>query len=258
MPTIYRHHFPCTITPENPHGKGYTGYTYKTIKERDKQRFSPSHSKDSVGLKRAIVEHGKEKMQTDIIESDIPPIHELVIEREIYWIAYFDDFHNGYNWTEGGDGLTPEASREIQRKLVEDGTHHFLGGDIQRKQVEDGTHPFLDSEFIESQRKNNREIQRKLVEDGTHLFLDSEFIESQRKIKSKANRKRIENGTHHLLRKNHHQARPEYYQVYWEFILMYPLGIKETRKHLREKFPDIPRETRNSWIRKWHAELESE
>ena len=104
MAIIYRHWFPCTVTAENPRGKGYVGYTYKTLEERDRIRFRPSAVKDSAGLKRAIAKYGKENMQTDIVESDILSIHDLVIEREIYWIAYFDDFHNGYNMAEGGKG----------------------------------------------------------------------------------------------------------------------------------------------------------
>ena len=235
MALIYRHWFPCTVTAENPHGKGYTGYTYKTLEERDKRRFAATAVNDSVGLKRAITKYTKEKMQTDIIESDILPIHEVVIEREIYWIAYFDDFHNGYNRTKGGDGVLGYVpSAETRQKLSE-----AVG-----KRIEDGTHNFLDSEF---QRRNVL----KRIENGTHHFFDSEF---QREVARRPRRKRVENGTHHFLRKNSHNARPEYYEAYWDFILLSPLGIKEVRKHLREKFSHIPKRTRNRWIREWQNE----
>ena len=207
MATIYRHWFPCTVTPEHPHGKGYSGRTYRTLEERDRERFAPSSVKDSVGLKRAIVKYGQENMQTDIIEDNILPIPDLVDEREIYWIAYFDDFHNGYNQTIGGEGFDSETAREINRKRVADGTHHllgennpvhkrvadgthhFLGGEIaretHRKRVADGTHNFLDG-------KISRETQRKRIEDGTHNFLDG-------KISRETQRKRIEDGTHNFL-----------------------------------------------------------
>ena len=234
MATIYRHWFPCTVTPEIPHGKGYTGRTNKTVEERDKARFKPSADKDSVGLKRAIVKYTKENMQTDIIETDILPIKEVVDEREKYWIAYFDDYHNGYNWDKGGTGFDSETAREINLKRVKDGTNPFLGGEIQRKnnlkRVKDGTHPFLDGEIA---RKNNlkrvedgthpfldgeiaRKTQRKRVEDGTHPFLDGEMQrETQRKrvedgthpfldseFQSKNARKQVKDGTHPLLAKN--------------------------------------------------------
>ena len=169
----------------------------------------------------------------------------------------------GYNETDGGDGITgwkhtpetitkmSEASRESNRKRVKDGTHHLLDGEIQRKtqrkRVEDGTHPFLGGE-----------INRKRIEDGAHNFLDSEFQEFTRYNNREIQRKYVAEGTHHLLRENHPKARPEYYQVYWEFVLLYPLGIEEARKHLREKFSDIPTETRNGWIRKWQHELDNQ
>ena len=192
MATIYRHWFPCTITPENPHGKGYTGRTYKTVEERDKGRFQPSAVRDSVSLKDAIVKYGQENMQIDIIESDILPIKEVVNEREKYWIVYFDDFHNGYNQTRGGEGFDPETAREMARKRVADGTHNFLGGEIareaNRKQIADGTHPFLGGEVA---RENNR----KRSEDGTHHFLGGE-------IQRETNRKRLEDGTHPFIGKN--------------------------------------------------------
>ena len=313
MPIIYRHWFPCTITAENPHGKGYTGQTYRTLEERDRERFAQSRPNDSKALKDAIIEYGEKEVRTDIIETDILPIPEVVDERERYWIAYFDDYHNGLNRTKGGDGFTPEVARENALKRVADGTHPFLGGElqsktnkklvkdgthnflnselqrkkdevvreIQRKRVKDGTHPFQDSEF---QRKYARkriengthnflggEITRKRIENGTHNFLDSEF-QRENALKRVAdgthnfqdsefqrenNRKRIEGGTHHFLRKNNPRSRPEYYQARWEFILLYPLGIKEARKHIHKKFSDIPKGTRCKWLRKWQDELDN-
>ena len=263
MATIYRKWFPCTVTFENPHGKGYTGYTYQTLEERDRLRFAPSNVTDSVGLKRAITKYGIENMQTDTIE-EILPIHDLVTEREIYWIAHFDDFHNGCNLNIGGNGLDSETARKISRKRVADGTHHFLGGEItreiNRKRVADGTHNFLDSEF-------QSEINRKRVADGTHHFLGGEIqSETSRKrvadgthnfLGGEINHKRVVDGTHPFLRENHPKARPEYEQAKWEFILLYPLGIKEARKQLFEKFSDVPQITIYKWVGKWQAEFQT-
>lgn len=145
------------------------------------------------------------------------------------------------------EGTHPFFTGEINRGRVADGTHNFLGGELQRKRVEEGTHNFQDSEF---KSKHSRENNRKRVEEGTHHFLDSEF-------KSKTQRKRVANGTHNLLRHNNPKARPEYDQVYWEFIISLPLGIKEVRKHLYEKFGNIPKKTIQWWVSKWHAELDN-
>ena len=234
MATIYRHWFPCTVTLEHPHGKGYSGRTYRTLEERDRERFRPSQAKDSVGLKRAIVKYGQENMQTDIIEDNILPIPDLVDEREIYWIAYFDDFHNGYNQTKGGDGIDPETAREINRKRVADGTHNFLGGEINRKRLEDGTHHLLGGE-----------INRKRVADGTHNFLCSETAR-------KKARKRIEDGTHNLLGENRspesekkrikayrNTCARKRHKVYWYYIIALARYWYETHAYIiqcREAF----------------------
>ena len=50
-------------------------------------------------LYRAINKYGLEHFRiTTIEETDIPEV------REIYWIDYYDSYHNGYNATRGGDG----------------------------------------------------------------------------------------------------------------------------------------------------------
>lgn len=71
------------------------------------------------------------------------------------------------------------------RKKVEDGTHHFLGGEIQRKnnkiRVEDGTHNFVGGT-----------LQRKMVSEGRHPF-------QQKADGTSLATERVLNGTHHLL-----------------------------------------------------------
>jgi hypothetical protein len=62
-----------------------------------------------------------------------------------------------------------ELSRKGNLKRVENGTHHFIGGEIQRKMNHDrvlnGTHPFVGGAVV---KKTNRER----LENGTHNFLD--------------------------------------------------------------------------------------
>lgn len=48
---------------------------------------------------------------------------------------------NGTNPFLGG-----KIQSETQKRLVAEGTHHFLGGKLQKKLVENGTHHFLDKE----------------------------------------------------------------------------------------------------------------
>lgn len=97
------------------------------------------------------------------------------------------------------------ASKKNNRKRIENGTHHFLGGEIQRKtqkkRVENGTHHLLGPEFNRKRVENGnhnflggeaaRKNAKKRVEDGTHHLLGGE-------IQRKNNLKRVENGTHNL------------------------------------------------------------
>jgi hypothetical protein len=82
----------------SPSGKIYIGQTIHTLEERIK-----GHNKKSTNctlLKRAIDKY-RDKMVYEIIET-VP--HELLDEREIYWIKYYNSLApNGYNCSSGGN-----------------------------------------------------------------------------------------------------------------------------------------------------------
>ena len=82
----------------SPSGKVYVGQTVHTLEERIK-----GHNKKSTNctlLKRAIDKY-RDKMVYEIIET-VP--HELLDEREIYWIKYYNSLApNGYNCSSGGN-----------------------------------------------------------------------------------------------------------------------------------------------------------
>jgi hypothetical protein len=70
--------------------------------------------------------------------------------------------------------FTSEFAKTVQRELINNGTHHLLGGEVQRKTVRDGTHNMLGGE-----------IQRKRVQNGTHHLLGTKHIDDM-----------LANGTH--------------------------------------------------------------
>ena len=232
MPIIYRHWFPCTITPENPHGKGYVGYTYKTVEERNRRRWRDP--KDSVALKRAIAKYGKENMETVIVEQ-VSGSHGLVCEREKYWIAHFDDFGNGYNLTMGGSGFGAGEKHPMF------GKKHSVEARQKISQARKGKY-------------RSEEAKRK-----TSVSMSGEKNYWFGKTLSPETRQKLSENSRWLGKtgEKHNRTRPEYMQAKFEFVLLYPLGIKEARKQFHEKFEDIPRGTRNNWIRKWQAELET-
>ena len=242
MAIIYRHWFPCTITPENPHGKGYVGYTYKTIEKRDQQRFAPSSVNDSVALKSAIAKYGKKNMETDVIDN-ILPIHDLVTEREKYWIARFDDYYNGYNCTEGGDGFScgennpmygKEHSQETRQKISQSMTGKYSGKKNPMYGKTGEKNPLY--------RVKRPEHSEKMSGGNNPCY----------------GRTGKKNPMYGRTSENHPATRPEYMQVKWDFFLLYPSGmdIKKIRKHLYKKFDFIDYRTIWSWTRKWQSELE--
>lgn len=96
MPYIYK------IT-NDINDKVYIGKTTTTIEERWKIHIKDSQKeryKDRI-LYRAINKYGIEHFHIELIEEvDSSVLNDC----EIYWINYFNSFHNGYNATKGGDG----------------------------------------------------------------------------------------------------------------------------------------------------------
>lgn len=66
---------------------------------------------------------------------------------------------------EGRHHFTSEFAKEVQRKLVSDGTHHLLGGAHHQQMVKNGTHNMLGGQ-----------VQRDRVRNGTHHLLGKDHI----------------------------------------------------------------------------------
>lgn len=96
MPYIYK------IT-NKINGKVYIGKTMFSIEERWKQhcRERIRNRCEKRPLYNAMNKYGVENF---IIEQIEECSEEILSDREIYWINYFDSFKNGYNATCGGDG----------------------------------------------------------------------------------------------------------------------------------------------------------
>ena len=60
-----------------------------------------------------------DKYEYSVIEYDVP--EDKLNEREIFWISFFDSYHNGYNLTPGGDGMPKgyKLSDETKYKMCE-------------------------------------------------------------------------------------------------------------------------------------------
>lgn len=78
-------------------GKAYIGQTISTIEKRWKGHCK---CKRKCHFSSAIRKYGTQCWKLEIIEE--VSSRELLNDREIYWIAYYDTFKNGYNSTSGG------------------------------------------------------------------------------------------------------------------------------------------------------------
>ena len=81
--------------------KVYVGQTIQTLNKRFNGHCCYSKSDRSINMyiKRAIHKYGKNKFHIKLIEEC--PI-DLLNEREVYWINFYDSYNNGYNLTKGG------------------------------------------------------------------------------------------------------------------------------------------------------------
>lgn len=79
-------------------GKSYIGQTRYTLEFRWRQHL---HKKDNVYFHNAIKKYGAENFSLEVLEEcDLDKLNS----REIFYIAKYNTFENGYNLTIGGDG----------------------------------------------------------------------------------------------------------------------------------------------------------
>ena len=90
-------------------GKCYIGQS-RDIKARWQKHLSSYKSYPDWELYRAFKKYGISKFTFEIIEECL--IEELN-EREIYWIAQYDSFNNGYNMTLGGEACNGTNDKTV-------------------------------------------------------------------------------------------------------------------------------------------------
>lgn len=102
----------------NINGHSYIGQTSRTIEDRIQEHFKAVDNKElreKRPLYRAIHKYGKENFSITQLEKCE---NELLNEREIYWIEFFDTYRNGYNATIGGDSVILFTKKE-EEKIVD-------------------------------------------------------------------------------------------------------------------------------------------
>lgn len=93
-------------------GKMYIG---KTI-DAKRRWLNHRYGKYKNGWRKDY-QNNPDKYEYSVIEYDVP--EDKLNEREIFWISFFDSYHNGYNLTPGGDGMSKgyKLSDETKHKM---------------------------------------------------------------------------------------------------------------------------------------------
>ena len=86
-------------------GKSYIGQTVSKVSIRFNQHVNYAKRAKQTGkrlfyLSKAILKYGKECFTIEVLEEVSNT--ELLNEREIYWIDFYDTFNHGYNLNKGG------------------------------------------------------------------------------------------------------------------------------------------------------------
>lgn len=106
-------------------GKVYIGQTIHTLEERYRGHINRANRGDMGHLYPAMRKYGINNFECEVIETidkTLPNALDLLNEREIYWIKYYDSTNNkcGYNITLGGDinrMYSPVAKQHHAEKL---------------------------------------------------------------------------------------------------------------------------------------------
>ena len=95
-------------------GKGYIGKTFRSFKERFNEHIKCSYNKSQPSYNctfhKAIRKYGIKNFEYDVIEK-VP--NNKAVEREKYWIKYYDSYNSGYNMTLGGEGNLKYTDEEV-------------------------------------------------------------------------------------------------------------------------------------------------
>lgn len=117
-----REKIPCVYMIRNKiNDKKYIGITGDYLHRRQCHISCLNKKKHSnIHLQRAWNKYGADNFEFLIVE--VVAEKELLPDKEIYWIGYFDSCKNGYNQTFGGDGTVnvkfpPERGQKISKAL---------------------------------------------------------------------------------------------------------------------------------------------
>lgn len=131
-------------------GKMYIGQTIDPKSRWARHRYC----KNATGWHKDY-QNNPEKYEYSVIEYDVP--EDKLNEREIFWISFFDSYHNGYNLTPGGN-----LSSGFK------GNHH---SDEAKKKISEVSKKFWqDPEYLKKMKNRPKQCGEKNGMYGDHRF----------------------------------------------------------------------------------------
>lgn len=109
----------CIYRLISPSGKSYIGQSIDFKRRLNEHKIGAEKKKNLPKLYQAFKKYGFENFSIEILEECSK---DILNEREIYWINFYDSYNNGYNCTSGGDAKF-FRTKETKEKL----RNHFLG-----------------------------------------------------------------------------------------------------------------------------------
>lgn len=113
----------CVYMRISPSGRKYIGQTSfdesKRWKEHSLNAYRKNRPDYNYPLSAAIRKYGAENFDCVILEDNIDDA-DILHEREMYWISYYNTYKNGLNATYGGEG-NKIRDTELINKLWDDG-----------------------------------------------------------------------------------------------------------------------------------------
>jgi len=170
----------------SPNQKSYIGKTTSNLKRRWRRHISNSSNEDHVlsetKLYRALRKHDPSKWIVE--ELDQAETIEQLNELEQHYIQKYNTYKNGYNSTEGGDGITPNVA-VLNRK-------EFWSGNAGKKRRKRQSEIMKGNQLAKG-KKHNRAPTSEVLEAARQANLKREYskVSEETKMKiSEAQKKR--------------------------------------------------------------------